>query len=553
LDDVPLLFQKYEGKEGKLLKAIEKKYADATPVAPAVDAPKQEEKILTEASLRRFYEKHCPEKVDRVGDMLKRFSTDVILEQCEKKYNCLPDLGEEGEEEEEKDETMLIKEQIEALYKEHAPEQLENLDMMYQKYEGKEAKFLKAVEKKFGASAKPAVETAKDQAEESGAAENQGKDPIETAYIKTFRDRIVALYKTEAPEKIAGVDALLAKYYRKEAQLLSAIEKKYGVQSQMGDGNAEDDEDDEDDEGDEGDEGKGGEEDEGGEDKRNSSKDAKIEAAFVKYFQDRIEAIYKVHAPDKIGSVEELLGKYKGNEPQLLAAIEKKYGITGDSLGAADDDDEDDDDDEGALATAQKAASKKVKKEKKDKKKKREAEEDDDDEEEFDPTARQTVIYCEKCGLPPEYCEYGPYDLGECDPEGLRALNEGEDGDDKDQVKSKRKDKAKQKKRIANENAGTGGAAGGKIILQKALRNKRKNITVVTGLETYGVKLKAAAKVFSKAFAASSSVSKSAANTEEIQIQGDVLDQIPSVIIKEFKVGTIHPSHLIVLTMLVNL
>ena len=55
-------------------------------------------------------------------------------------------------------------------------------------------------------------------------------DEMEKAYVKTFRDRIAFIYGKAAPDKVSGLDVLLGKYQGKEAQLLRAIETKYGIQ-----------------------------------------------------------------------------------------------------------------------------------------------------------------------------------------------------------------------------------------------------------------------------------------------------------------------------------
>lgn len=51
-------------------------------------------------------------------------------------------------------------------------------------------------------------------------------------------------------------------------------------------------------------------------------------------------------------------------------------------------------------------------------------------------------------------------------------------------------------------------------------------MTVVIGLEAHGLDLKKIAKELGKKFATGSSVTKSAAGTEEITVQGDVSDDL---------------------------
>ncbi len=57
------------------------------------------------------------------------------------------------------------------------------------------------------------------------------------------------------------------------------------------------------------------------------------------------------------------------------------------------------------------------------------------------------------------------------------------------------------------------------VVIARAIRNKKKCVTTVSGLDTFGVKLSEAAKVFGKKFACGASVTKTAAGGEEIDIQ----------------------------------
>ena len=65
------------------------------------------------------------------------------------------------------------------------------------------------------------------------------------------------------------------------------------------------------------------------------------------------------------------------------------------------------------------------------------------------------------------------------------------------------------------------------VYIKRVERNKRKYVTVVSGLEAFGYDLKKVAKDFGKRFATGSSVTKNAGNTgEEITVQGDVSDDL---------------------------
>jgi density-regulated protein DRP1 len=75
-----------------------------------------------------------------------------------------------------------------------------------------------------------------------------------------------------------------------------------------------------------------------------------------------------------------------------------------------------------------------------------------------------------------------------------------------------------------------------KVIIQKLKRNKKKATTVVIGMETVAdLKLKDAAKAFSKRFAGSSTV-KDGLKGKEIIIQGDHMESVAAFVVDKFKV-----------------
>lgn len=65
-----------------------------------------------------------------------------------------------------------------------------------------------------------------------------------------------------------------------------------------------------------------------------------------------------------------------------------------------------------------------------------------------------------------------------------------------------------------------------KVLIKRVERNKRKFVTVVSGLEAHGLDLKKIAKDLGKKFATGSSVTKSPTGAEEITVQGDVSDDL---------------------------
>ncbi len=133
-------------------------------------------------------------------------------------------------------------------------------------------------------------------------------------------------------------------------------------------------------------------------------------------------------------------------------------------------------------------------------------------------------------GIPSEFNEFLPKDCAEFknwkivqeggDIEGaMGAMKVGDDAAEKESKSGKKKKK---------KNAPM-------IVLERNTRNKRKCITTISGLDLFGVKLNEAAKMFGKKFASGASVTKNAENKEQIDCQGDFLDQAVDLILKQYK------------------
>ncbi|XP_024960398.1 translation machinery-associated protein 22-like [Cynara cardunculus var. scolymus] len=151
------------------------------------------------------------------------------------------------------------------------------------------------------------------------------------------------------------------------------------------------------------------------------------------------------------------------------------------------------------------------------------------------------VPYCGVCGLPAEYCEFGP-DFEKCKPwlirnapqlypDLIQESNSKEADGVSDQLQSFS---------ITDSTGPSGSSAlkqepvkrlpGGKIkkkdkqevIIEKVTRNKRKSITTIKGLELFGVKLSDASKKLGKKFATGASVVKGPTEKDQIDVQGDI-------------------------------
>ena len=143
--------------------------------------------------------------------------------------------------------------------------------------------------------------------------------------------------------------------------------------------------------------------------------------------------------------------------------------------------------------------------------------------------------YCGNCSMPVgEYCEYYP-DYEGCKKwladnlpdqfEKLSTAEEGADGEEKS-GRQKRGGKGMMKAKKKEEKVEK------KIVLSIAPRGKKKAVTVVHGLKTFGIDLKVAQKFFSSRFACSSSVQ----GDDEVIIQGDVKDELFDVLPEKWSV-----------------
>eukprot|EP00658_Telonema_sp_P-2_P080802 TRINITY_DN8115_c0_g1_i6.p1 TRINITY_DN8115_c0_g1~~TRINITY_DN8115_c0_g1_i6.p1 ORF type:complete len:227 (+),score=67.41 TRINITY_DN8115_c0_g1_i6:71-751(+) len=180
-------------------------------------------------------------------------------------------------------------------------------------------------------------------------------------------------------------------------------------------------------------------------------------------------------------------------------------------------------------------------------------------------------LYCGACGLPAEYCEFNGKDQykNTCTPwllsnmprdwlieqkmvaegdeegnvEGMAnvTLGDGAAGEDGERAKGPQTTK-KGAKLGAGDKVMPGGKVKKKqpvcILVQRLQRNKRKFVTVVIGLEHFGVRLKDAAQAFKKKFSCGSSVVVGEnGKPDEIDIQGDFLFDCVDFMVKKFGAG----------------
>lgn len=159
------------------------------------------------------------------------------------------------------------------------------------------------------------------------------------------------------------------------------------------------------------------------------------------------------------------------------------------------------------------------------------------------------VTYCPTCSMPPEYCEHGqcfeqclPWIVKNC-PEVLSdavlakmvdkasvnsEVGEAETPVTGDEKKKKKKGAAAPKKALILET---------KVVIARVQRQKRKFVTVVAGLETVpNLKIKDASRAFGRKFSSGASVNDTQTGAKEVVIQGDVIYDLPPLLMNEFKV-----------------
>ena len=156
------------------------------------------------------------------------------------------------------------------------------------------------------------------------------------------------------------------------------------------------------------------------------------------------------------------------------------------------------------------------------------------------------------CGLPPEFCEFGPTPA-KCFAEHPE-LHEGQEppapsakeaaAAQKQQQEAAEAAQGKPADAAAPTTAEAAPAAApskGKktkkeVVMTVTQRNKRKCITSIAGMDLFDVKLPEISKMFSKRFACGSTVTKNASNASVVEVQGDVATEVADILAEKYDV-----------------
>jgi len=153
--------------------------------------------------------------------------------------------------------------------------------------------------------------------------------------------------------------------------------------------------------------------------------------------------------------------------------------------------------------------------------------------------AAEEMVYCPTCGLPPDFCQYGP-SWEKCKPwcmENFPQYYPALAGTSLDDAKKKaeelqEKGKVKElpggkKKRDASPS----------VTIKKLTRSGKKCVTSISGLEGFEVNLEKAAKILKKKFACGCSVVKGDnGQPDSVDVQGDCEEELVDLLVAEYKI-----------------
>eukprot|EP00936_MAST-01D_sp_MAST-1D-sp1_P001272 g1272.t1 len=180
---------------------------------------------LRRKKLVGIYEKHNPEKLSEVDNILRRFKgrEATLFEMLEKKYTLeVAFQTERNKVATERDRIyQLRRKKLVGIYEKHNPEKLSEVDNILSAYAGRESLLFERLEKKYLLNVAFATPANKAAAE---------RDRIH----QLRRKKLVGIYEKHNPEKLPEVDNILRAYVGREAVLFERLEKKYALNVAFG-------------------------------------------------------------------------------------------------------------------------------------------------------------------------------------------------------------------------------------------------------------------------------------------------------------------------------
>jgi hypothetical protein len=379
-----MVLAKYAGNEQALLSALVQKYgpepstpgqAAATPVRTGTTSATDATAVAGGSAsvtdrIRRMYEVYAPDKVCKLDALLGKYSGNeqALLSALVQKYGPEPDQSPAPAsvpEQPAEQPTVTVptegasrapvappatpQQRVRRMYEVYAPDKLERLDAMLSKYSSNEEALLSALVQKYGPEPDgggPPEPVAAATPRTPGSTASTSGSPRTGGGNGNYRKRIEAIFNAYAPHRLDTIDAMLSKYKGNEETVIEALVSKYGAEPET----------------------------EASEHSQpHTASDAEPPSASrsrqltprnltprlgtprtprtgtaaaprlaPEEYRERIMAIYRAHAPDKLDKVDGILLKYEGSEDSLLTALMAKYGVTADGQretdGASDTD-----------------------------------------------------------------------------------------------------------------------------------------------------------------------------------------------------------------------
>eukprot|EP01080_Neovahlkampfia_damariscottae_P007134 gene7134-11447_t len=144
------------------------------------------------------------------------------------------------------------------------------------------------------------------------------------------------------------------------------------------------------------------------------------------------------------------------------------------------------------------------------------------------------VVMCPYCDIPLEYCEFKT-EWEKCKeymeknhPKILEGINASKEMD----KLRKKETKTLKVKKSKNDNEVK------LITVAISRRSKKKSLTLVYGFEERGINTKKVAGFFKKTFACGCTEKKDEHQKVFVEIQGDVRDQLPDLLLNEYKIDS---------------